>query len=283
MDYFSIDYLIVYAFLIITLIIGLRAGRGIKDIREYALANRGYSTGALVLTKLATTIGGAATIIASAEAYSHGVIMTAASMGIIISVLFVAFFVAPRMKYFSRCLTIGDMMAQLYGGNTIKIIAGSLGVVHSTIIAGLQLFVLGIICDTLLGVDPFWGIVLGGIFLGGYVAVGGIRAVTATDIFQFLILIIIFPIICSIAVKHVGGLATLFAKVPQEKLLIRGHEQFYLHLTLFLTLGIFSVGITVPPLTQRLLMAKDGRQIRNQHLIVAFLDPAFRILVMLIG
>jgi SSS family solute:Na+ symporter len=40
MNYLSVDYLIVYAFLALTLIIGLRAGRGIKDIREYAIANK---------------------------------------------------------------------------------------------------------------------------------------------------------------------------------------------------------------------------------------------------
>ena len=49
MQYLSIDYLIVYAFLAITLFIGIRAGRGIKDIREYAIANKTFGTGALVL------------------------------------------------------------------------------------------------------------------------------------------------------------------------------------------------------------------------------------------
>ncbi|MEL6152882.1 MAG: sodium:solute symporter family protein, partial [Bacteroidota bacterium] len=58
MHYLSVDYLIVYAFLLITLYIGLRAGRGIKDIREYAIANKTYGTGALVLTYLATDFGG---------------------------------------------------------------------------------------------------------------------------------------------------------------------------------------------------------------------------------
>ena len=60
MHYLSLDYLIVYAFLLITLIIGLRAGRGIKDIKEYALANKSFGTVALTLTYLATDIGGAA-------------------------------------------------------------------------------------------------------------------------------------------------------------------------------------------------------------------------------
>ncbi len=49
--------MIVYAFLLITLVIGLWAGRGVKDMREYALANRSFGTVALVLTFLATNTG----------------------------------------------------------------------------------------------------------------------------------------------------------------------------------------------------------------------------------
>ena len=58
MHYLSPDYLIVYAFLLITLVIGLRSGRGIKNVREYATANKSFGTGTLVLTWLATDIAG---------------------------------------------------------------------------------------------------------------------------------------------------------------------------------------------------------------------------------
>lgn len=59
MHYLSIDHLIIGAFLLITLIIGLRAGRGIKDIREYAIANKQFGTVALTITYLVTNIAGA--------------------------------------------------------------------------------------------------------------------------------------------------------------------------------------------------------------------------------
>ena len=58
MNFFSIDHLIVYTFLAATLLIGLWAGRGIKNIREYAIANKMYGTGVLTITFLATYFGG---------------------------------------------------------------------------------------------------------------------------------------------------------------------------------------------------------------------------------
>ncbi len=42
MNYLSIDYLIVYAFLLLTLVIGFLAGRDIKDMRGHAIANKQF-------------------------------------------------------------------------------------------------------------------------------------------------------------------------------------------------------------------------------------------------
>ncbi len=44
-NYLSIDHIIVYGFLIIVLLVGLLAGRKIKDIKDYALANKSYGSG----------------------------------------------------------------------------------------------------------------------------------------------------------------------------------------------------------------------------------------------
>ena len=53
-----IDYFIVSIFLLITLVVGLRTGAGVKDLRTYAIGHRKFGTAALVLTYLATEVGG---------------------------------------------------------------------------------------------------------------------------------------------------------------------------------------------------------------------------------
>ncbi len=73
MAYLSIDYLIVYTFLAITLLIGLRAGKGVKDFREYAIANKVYGTFTLTLTFLATNIGGASLLDGTAGVFANGI------------------------------------------------------------------------------------------------------------------------------------------------------------------------------------------------------------------
>src|SRR5690606_26315403 len=115
MQYLTIDYIIVYAFLAITLFIGFQAGKGIKDIQEYAIANKIYGTITLTLTSLATNIGAGSVMEASAEVFSGGIIRSLSAFGVAISLLFIAIAIAPRIIHFHNCLTLGDVMNILYG------------------------------------------------------------------------------------------------------------------------------------------------------------------------
>jgi Na+/proline symporter len=274
--------MIVYTFLLLTLIIGLRAGRGVKDVREYALANKMYGTGVLVLTFLATNIGGGSVMSGSREAFTNGVIMTFSSLGVAISLLLKAFFIAPKIVYFEDCITIGDVMGRLYG-KASKVITGVLGVLYSICMTSMQLLALTIISEALLGLKAEYGIIIGGLVLATYSAIGGIKSVAITDVFQFLILVAVFPMIASLCLNRVGGIQELLYKVPAEKFNVLSHEHFSYYLTLFLVWSIFPVGTTSPPLFQRLLMGQNAKQLRDQYLVVAAFDPTFRVIIMIIG
>lgn len=50
----NIDVIIFLAFLALNLIVGLRYGKGVTNIKDYALGGRNFSTGAIVATVVAT-------------------------------------------------------------------------------------------------------------------------------------------------------------------------------------------------------------------------------------
>jgi Na+/proline symporter len=133
MHYLSIDYFIVYAFLAITLFIGIRAGRGTKDIREYAIANKTFGTGALVLTLLATNIAGASVMNGSSRVFSSGIIMSVALLGVSIGFVLLGIFIIPKVAKFDRCLTMGDLTKEFYGYHS-GIIAGILGLLNAILL-----------------------------------------------------------------------------------------------------------------------------------------------------
>jgi Na+/proline symporter len=282
MNYFNIDFLIVYTFLAITLVIGIRAGRGIKDIREYAIGSGSFGIATLVFTFLATNIGGISTLDAASDVFSNGIIYAIAALGVIIQLLLVGIFITPYIKYFNDCLTMGDVMGSLYGRYS-QILTGILGTLYSFCMIGMELLILGVVGKSLLGIPASVGVVLGGILLTTYSAYGGIKAVTATDIFQFLILFIVIPLVASLALNKVGGIQEVFAHVPADKLEVFTHKKFSFYLTLFLIWSVLPLGLVSPPHFQRLLIAKQPDQLRQQYFILAGLDPLIRVTIMIIG
>ena len=84
-------------------------------------------------------------------------------------------------------------MRTLYKGPS-QIITGVLAALTAICIAGMEVTVLGLLAETLLGINFSWGVVVGGGLLVLYTVRGGIKSVTYTDMFQFIILIFCYLI-----------------------------------------------------------------------------------------
>jgi Na+/proline symporter len=283
MHYLSIDYLIVYAFLFITLAIGLWVGRGVKDMREYVLANKSFGTVALTLTYLATDIGGAAVLDCGvALAYSEGIIYAIANSGLFINYMIMAFVIAPRMVRFKGCMTLGDVMKSMYGTES-GVLVGIINFLTLVCFTGMELAVLGVICSSILGVKASWGIILGGILFSAYTAHGGMRSVTITDVFQFIVFMVGIPLMAYIAVEAAGGVQHIWATLPKSNLQVFGHKKFASYLPLFIIWSFLPVAVSSPLVVQRMLMAQYPQQLRDQFLVVGVFLSLFRWILLFIG
>jgi Na+/proline symporter len=264
-QYLSIDFLILYALLGITLLIGLCTSRSVKDIREYAASDKMFTTSALVLTYLATEISGENVLNIPLLARKKGIMILLICMAWIFSYLVQGLIIAPRFFNFRHCLTLGDVMKELYKGPS-QVITGILSVVKSIAIVGMEITILGILSQKLLGIDLYWGVIMSGIVLVLYTAHGGIKAVTYTDAFHFLILMVIIPIITIKALEHAGGIHEVLNKVPASRFDYH-HPSVNRVLPLCCLLGIFQIKIINPPVIQRILMAETKTQIRDLFLM----------------
>ena len=270
MNFFSIEHLIVYTFLAATLLIGLWAGRGIKNIREYAIANKMYGTGVLTITFLATYLGGANIIGIQKYILSYGLVSSLAPLGTATMFLYAGAFIVPKMLRFYRCITLGDMMHELYGLQG-GIITGIIGGVYTIALVGVQVLALGAICQSLLGWRTEWSIGLGGAILILYASWGGVKSVTITDVFQFIVFVIIIPIIANLAISKAGGIQAILSQIPTGKLTVCKHEQFPRYLSTFLAWNLFPAALLSPPIIQRILMAQNRQQVTNMfHITAAF-------------
>ena len=107
---FDINIAIVISFLILTLAVGLVHGQKVKNIKDYALGGRNFSTGALVATIVATYASGSGFFITLSKTYSDGFYYLFASIGTGISLLITSLILVPRMGEFLGKVSIAEAM-----------------------------------------------------------------------------------------------------------------------------------------------------------------------------
>jgi cation/acetate symporter len=195
-----------YCFLFAT--IGLYAGIGIMsrtaDVAEYYVAGRrvpaffnGMATGADWMSA-ASFIGMAGTL------YLSGFDGLAFVMGWTGGYCLVALFLAPYLRKFGQ-FTIPDFLGARYGGNIVRTIGIIAAVVCSFVYVVAQIYGVGLITSRFTGLEFGVGVFVG---LGGILVcsmLGGMKAVTWTQVAQYIILIIAYltPVVW-LGMKHTG-------------------------------------------------------------------------------
>ncbi|HSV70209.1 MAG TPA: VC_2705 family sodium/solute symporter [Methylibium sp.] len=184
-----------FIFLLAT--IGLYAGIGIMsrttDAAEYYVAGRrvpavynGMATGADWMSA-ASFIGMAGTL------YLTGYSGLAFIMGWTGGYCLVALFLAPYLRKFGQ-FTIPDFLGERYGGNLARFIGIFAAILCSFTYVVAQIYGVGLITARLSGLAFEIGVFVG---LGGILVcsfLGGMRAVTWTQVAQYIILIIAYMI-----------------------------------------------------------------------------------------
>ncbi len=195
-----------YVFLAATIL--LYAGIGVmsrtSDAAEYYVAGRrvpalfnGMATGADWMSA-ASFIGMAGTL------YLAGYGGLAFVMGWTGGYVLVALFLAPYLRKFGQ-FTIPDFLGARYGGNTPRFIGIVIAILCSFTYVVAQIYGVGIITTRLTGVDFSIGVFLGlaGILVCSFL--GGMKAVTWTQVAQYIILIVAYMIpVVWLSVKQTG-------------------------------------------------------------------------------
>ena len=195
-----------YWFLFAT--IGLYAGIGwmtrTQDVAEYYVAGRrvpaffnGMATGADWMSA-ASFIGMAGTL------FLAGFDGLAWVMGWTGGFCLVALFLAPYLRKFGQ-FTIPDFLAERYGGNIVRSIGVISAITCSFVYVVAQIYGVGLIVSRMTGLEFGVGVFVG---LAGILVcamLGGMRAVTWTQVAQYIVLIIAYltPVVW-LGIKHTG-------------------------------------------------------------------------------
>ena len=281
---FDIDITIVVGFLLINLIAGLYYGRGVSNIKEYALGNQQFSTATITATIIATWLGGSGFALSISETYKNGIWYIFAGSGYAFNLMVVAYLFSKKIKAFEGSLSVAETMGKLYGSE-VRIITAIASIASTLAVLALQIKVFSSVFGYFLGISASYATVASTFVIVMYSAFGGIKAVTFTDVIQLITFGVVVPIFAVFvwktldghSIEHTLSSASLF---NYKTLLSYDSEKTFKYISIFLAGLIPALNPTV---FQRMLIAKDGQQIKRTFFISSLVCLIIYLITCFIG
>ena len=212
--------------------VGLYAGIGIvsrtTDATEYYVAGRRVPAIYNGMATAADWMSAASFIGLAGTLYLQGYGGLAYVMGWTGGFVLVALLLAPYLRKFGQ-FTIPDFLGERFGGNLPRFIGVVAAILCSFVYLVAQIYGVGLITTMLTGVDFGIGIFLG---LGGVLVcsfLGGMRAVTWTQVAQYIILVIAYLVpVVWLSVKQTG-IPVPQLVLDQQLAKVSAREQQLLH------------------------------------------------------
>lgn len=279
------DAYVVLGFLLINIILGLYSSKGIKNIREYAVGTGNFSTSAITCTIVATWITGSAFINRITETYQQGLYFIWPSVCNILGFLFVGLVFAPRLGEFIGKLSIADAMGTLYG-KKVRVISAFAACIGSAGLIAAQLKVSGMLIEYGFNIPSYYGVIIAGVIVGCYSALGGIKSVTFTDIIQLITFCTIIPAIAYFIFNSFDSLDAMSTTIRTSELFnykevfdfTRPKSFSYLLLFLYFFIPGFE-----PAIFQRVSMAKNTAQIKKSFIMAGVACFCIYVAIIFIG
>ena len=177
-----------------SILLGMQGGRTQeKSVHEFFVCKSNLRLVSLMLTILATQLGGGSVIGSAEAAYQNGWVAIFYSLGIALGLMIMAFTVGPALRKYS-VFTIAQVLGNIYHSRRLQIIASLLSIVTLFLI----LVATGVSCRKVflsLGFESPWILIGFWAVLIGYTILGGLRAVVVTDKLQVLFILGVFALI----------------------------------------------------------------------------------------
>jgi signal transduction histidine kinase/Na+/proline symporter len=276
----TIDISIVIGYLVLCLIIGLFKFGKIKNIRDYTLGNKSFSTAVLIATTFATTVNIRQTIGNIGKTYELGLVFIIPIFFEPICWFIMAKVFAPNLELFHKhkFMSLSDIMGHWYGSlgrwvTNVSSIVLTMGITATSTMA------IGYLLHYFMNIPETTGMIIGLGIVTCYSAFGGIFSVAFTDVFQFLIFFIALPLACAIGYHDAGGFKEIIASLPDTHTSINASN-----VVLFLSLIFYAlIPNTGIPFIQRALMTKDEKQFIYTFTRVGVLLIPLLLIICLIG
>jgi len=288
-----LDYAAISLYFAVLLWVGYRVMRSQKagsESESFMAADRDMNLLQTTATTAATDIGGGFSIAMGGLGFTLGISGSWLIAVSGLSIVFASFLMVPRVKRWAdrvKGLTTGDLFEARFDRRTGSVAAIVIALAWFTFVGG-QIIAGGKLLQVTLGMSLELGIFLAGAVILAYTAMGGLKAVIHTDVFQMVVLFIgIILILVPIGLVRVGGWSELVAQLsanPETASLVRWDAVSWKQ-ALGWFFAIFPIWFISIAALQRIIAARDERTARRAFLFtgVPIEWPLFAIGSTLVG
>ncbi|AER66076.1 Na+/solute symporter [Thermovirga lienii DSM 17291] len=294
MQLHMIDLFVVVAYFISLVAIGyyimLQAQRRGMESESFLAADRNMGLIRTAGSAAATDLGGGFSIAMGGLGFSIGISGSWLIGVSALSAVLAALLMAPKIKRWAdkvKGLTTGDLFETRFDKKTGTIAALLIGLAWWTFVGGQVIAGAKLVAGTL-GLSVTATIIIAGVIILLYTAMGGLKAVMTLDVYQLVVLCVgVIFIMVPLGLKEVGGYSALMAKLASNpetaKLTNWGAVGWKTAIGWFLS--IFPVWFISIATFQRVIAAKDEKTAKWGIFLTGFPIewPIFAIGMTLVG
>ena len=198
----NIDFILLIVYALVCIGIGFWSSRG-KNDEDYLIAGRKLNLFGFISTVVASYIGGAAIVAYSAYVYEFGISAIAVFIGTAAGFLiFIPYALKLRdISSDQQFLTLSDWFYFKYNRNTGIISAIILFVVYFGMLVN-QFIAGSSILSHISGISYEYSLLISSSIITIYLMAGGFKSVVKTDIFQYIVLFVLFVLLGFILIRQ---------------------------------------------------------------------------------
>jgi len=209
----TLDAVVIIAYLIFMLLVGVWGRKKAKTKDSFLVANRNLGFLILFPCLAAMTIGGGSTLGATGLGYTVGISGMWFLIALGLGVGALGMLVAPKISRLN-IYTIAEMLSLRFGKGSATFSAAVIGF-YLVLLSVVQIVSIGSILSVLFGWDPKIAMLIGGGIGILYSWLGGMVAITFTDVVQWIFMTVgVIFILLPVSVSNAGGLANITATLP---------------------------------------------------------------------
>ncbi|MBL1377093.1 sodium/proline symporter PutP [Zobellella iuensis] len=208
-------------YLLLTMLIGLVAYKATRSLSDYILGGRRLGPGVAALSVGASDMSGWLLLGLPGAVYLYGINQAWIGIGLVIGAWLNWLFVARRLRVYTEqandSLTLPDFLENRLADRSglIRVISALTILVFFVFYTASGLVGGAILFEKVFGLPYLTALVIGGGVIVAYTFMGGFLAVSWTDFFQGILMLLALIVLPWVVMNELGGMAQTFADLEQ--------------------------------------------------------------------